>query len=113
MVIIVGANQPRTSNVRATSEMTPHLVDEHFMGRLRDVDIVSLVEFHSTPSALGWLYWLLLRSCTGTLSLREGSIDERVTEVLLLHFLKSKTPLTIGLLSLGVVSMPGQACLPL
>jgi hypothetical protein len=39
--------------VRATSEMMPRLVEVNSVGRHSEVDIVSWVEFHSTPSALG------------------------------------------------------------
>ena len=48
-----GAIQPRTSKVRAISEMTPRLVGVKSVDAPIDADIVSVNEPHTIPSALG------------------------------------------------------------
>ena len=70
------------------------------MGRHKEVDIVSWVESHSIPKALGWLpCWLPVRPWTGNFSLREGSMLDRRAGELHLHFLKSNPPFSSRALS--------------
>ena len=49
----MGANHPKASNVLAMSLMIPLFVEENLLVRFILTCIVSLVEFHSMPKALG------------------------------------------------------------
>ena len=52
MVMVEGASQPRTSNVRATSDTTPRLVDGCVPGVPIETKRQSLEAFRTIPNAL-------------------------------------------------------------